>query len=445
MNTPAISARRILGLALPAAGEQFLVFGVILFDTALIGRLGAAYLSSQAVVAHWVQLNSVVFNVMAVGGSILVAQAVGQRNESAVDVVLGATLALALISGVGVTLLVALLAPLLIGLMGVDNTIRDLAIPYLRLLALSFPLNFVLLSAGGCIRGVGDTRTPLLVMLTANAVHVFAALALTFGAIPGLGLHGIALATILSRGVGAALIAGLLIRGVAGLRLNRSRLRLQAMRQVWRMGSGVAGEQLALRLGQLVNLRLITGLGTQTLAAYVVVLNTQSLILTLGLGFMAAALTMIGQQIGAGSGEAVQRTGWRTVQMAWLVMGGLALLFAVWPGATRLFSNDAAVLSLAAAVLPVLMLGIPFEAANQVLTGGIRGVGDTRYSMWVTALGHWLVRLPLILLFVGPLGLGLVGVCAAMVIEMGVRAALNTWRFRSGFWLSALRLRVSEP
>jgi putative MATE family efflux protein len=442
MDTP--SSRRVLSLALPMAGEHFLVFGILIFDTILAGQLGVEELSAQTVVTQWIQLTSVIFNITAVGGSILVAQAIGRSDKTRANHVLSSALILALLTG-GITSSVIFAAgQFLFDVMAVEQVVNELGVPYLRLLALSIPLNFVLLSAVGCIRGTGDARTPLLIMGAANFVHVLLAtiLATGSGGAVELGLQGIAWASIISRGLGTLLVLGLLFKGIANLHLSWSTLDLKMIRSVLSVGNSVAGEQLAIRLGQLVNLRLVTGLGTVAVAAYSVVLNSLSLILILGLGFMTATLTIVGQQVGAGKEQEIHETGWRTLRLAWLVMGATALFFLVWPHVVRLFSNDPATLAQAVAGLGLVLWGIPFEAVNQVFTGGIRGAGDTRYPMLNTLFGHWFIRLPLILLLIGPLNFGLNGFWIAMVIEMLVRAILNIRRFRSEFWLYASQLGV---
>lgn len=433
-----VSTRRILSLALPMTVEQFLIFGIALFDSALAGQLGIEEISAQVVIVRWVQFTSVVFSIMSVGGSILVAQAIGQGdNDNANDTVLG-TFALSLVSGLFLTVLVMAISPLLVGLMGVEAAVSELGIPYLRLMALSFPLNFMLLSAGGCIRGAGDARTPLIVMIAANVVHAVLALLLTFNA--GLGLTGLAIATIVSRGTGLLIFLWLLLRGISGLRLDRWLPSVKSMREIWRVGNAVGGEQLALRLGQLVNLRLIATLGTQMLAVYTIVLNSLSLILMVGLGFMTATLTIVGQQMGANEQDRIHSTGWRVLQLAWGFMGALALLYFVWPMVTHLFSNDPTALNLAEISLRVIVISIPFEVVNQVFTGALRGAGDTRYPMYITTLGHWLIRLPLIVLFIGVFNLGINGIWFAMIIETSVRALLNILRFRQSF-----RPAIVEP
>ena len=438
----AISTRQILSLALPMAVEQFLIFGIALFDSALAGQLGIEYIGAQLVIVRWVQFTSIIFSIMSVGGSILVAQAIGQDDmDNANDTVVG-SLTLSLVSGIFLTLLVLLISPILVGLMGVEPGVKALGVPYLRLMALSFPLNFMLLSAGGCIRGAGDARTPLLVMSVANGFHAILALLLVFN--KDFGLNGLAIATIISRGTGLAIMLVLLLRGIAHLRMYRWQPNIDAMREIVRVGSAIGGEQLALRLGQLVNLRLITILGTQVLAAYTVVLNSLSIILMIGLGFMTASLTIVGQQMGAEEQDRIHATGWRVITMAWVFMGGLAVLYFIWPAVTHLFSSDASVLNLAEMSLRIIVIGVPLEAINQVLTGALRGAGDTRYPMYVTTFGHWLVRLPLIILFINVLDLRLNGIWFAMIIEMSVRALLNVLHFRHSFHASRANVGVSN-
>jgi putative MATE family efflux protein len=426
------------------AGEHFLVFGILIFDTILAGQLSVEALSAQTIVTQWVQLTSVIFNISAVGGSILIAQAVGRRDHIRANQILNGTLTLALVTGASTALVIAAASQFMFDVMGAAESVNELGVPYLRLLTLSLPLNFVLLSAVGCVRGTGDARTPLLIMGAANVAHVL--LATTFatdrGPVAGLGLEGIALAAIISRGFGTFLVLGLLLKGISSLRLTWSKPDLVAIRGVLSVGNSVAGEQLAIRLGQLVNLRLVAGLGTMALAAYAVVLNSLSLILILGLGFMTATLTVVGQQVGANKEQAVQATVWRILQLTWLVMGGAAILFLVWPRVVRLFSNDAATIAYAIAGLSILLWAVPLESVNQVLAGGFRGAGDTRYPMLNTLFGHWFIRLPLILLLIGPLEFGLSGFWIAMVIEMLVRALLNVRHFRNKFWIYASQAGV---
>ncbi len=423
----AAAPRKTLSLALQMAAEQTLLYGVVLFDAVLAGQLGVDPLAAQIVVARLVEMSAVLFQVTAIGGSILVAQAVGRGDGQEAGLILRSAALLSLAVGFALMLLVQVFSPQLVSLMGVSGAVGQLGTPYLRALALALPLQFLLLSANGCLRGAGDARRPLLVMGLANGLHVLLALLLVFAL--GAGLTGLALANILSRVAGLLLLAFWLWRGVAGLRWRGWRTSRQTMQDLLRLGTPVGLEQLAIRGARLVQLRLVTGLGATALAAYAVTSHTLSIILMLGLGFLLAALTITGQLTGAGQTGQIYRSALQLQRQAWLVLGGLALLFLAWPSVTRLFSGDELVRAAALPGLQLILLAVPLEAVNQVLTGALRGAGDTRYPMWVTIVGHWLVALPLIVLFTGALDWGLAGVWAAMFLQILLRALATGGRF----------------
>ena len=426
-----IRHRNTLPLALQMAAEQTLLYGVILFDAVLAGQLGVDPLAAQLVVARLVELTAVLFQVTAIGGSILVAQAIGRGDRSDAELTLRSASLLSLAVGFAVMLLVWAISPLLMALMGVSGSVEQLGTPYMRALSLALPLQFLLLSANGCLRGAGDARRPLLVMGLANGLHVVLALLLVFALEAG--LMGLALANFVSRVAGLLLLGFWLWRGTAALRWRGWQTSRRAMQGLMRLGTPVGLEQLAIRGARLLQLRLVTELGVAALAAYAVTSHTLSIILMLGLGFLLASLTLIGQLTGAGQTEHIYASAWQLQRQAWFVMGGLALLFFAWPGVTRLFSTDEVVRAAALPGLRLVLLAVPLEAINQVLTGALRGAGDTRYPMWVTVFGHWLVSLPLIVLFTGVLGWGLQGVWSAMFLQILVRALLTGWRFRQRY------------
>ena len=426
-----IRHRNTLPLALQMAAEQTLLYGVILFDAVLAGQLGVDPLAAQIVVARLVELTAVLFQVTAIGGSIVVAQAIGRGDRSDAELTLRSASLLSLAVGFAVMLLVWAISPLLMALMSVSGSVEQLGTPYMRALSLALPLQFLLLSANGCLRGAGDARRPLLVMGLANGLHVVLSLLLVFALEAG--LMGLALANFVSRVAGLLLLGFWLWRGTAALRWRGWQTSRRAMQGLMRLGTPVGLEQLAIRGARLLQLRLVTELGVAALAAYAVTSHTLSIILMLGLGFLLASLTFIGQLTGAGQTEHIYASAWQLQRQAWFVMGGLALLFFAWPGVTRLFSTDEVVRAAALPGLRLVLLAVPLEAINQVLTGALRGAGDTRYPMWVTVFGHWLVSLPLIVLFTGVLGWGLQGVWSAMFLQMLVRALLTGWRFRQRY------------
>ena len=436
----ALPPRRTLSLALQMAAEQMLLHGVMLFDAVLAGQLGVDPLAAQVVVARLVQMSAVLFQVTAIGGSILVAQAVGRGDARDAGLALRSAALLSLALGSALMLPALVFSPQLMSLMNVSGEVAQLGAPYLRALALAAPLQFLLLGVNGCLRGAGDARRPLLVMGLANGLHVGLALLLVLAL--NFGLAGLALASALSRVAGVVLLGAWLWRDAGAFHWRGPALSWRSTRRLLRLGTPVGLEMLAIRGAQLLQLRLVSELGVAALAAWAVTSHVLSIILMVGLGFLLAALATIGQLAGAGQSAQIYRSAWQLQRQAWLVMGGLALLFLAWPSVTRLFSDDEAVRTAALPGLQLILLAVPLEAINQVLTGALRGAGDTRYPMWVTIVGHWLVALPLIVLFTGVLGWGLTGVWSAMFLQMLLRALATGARFRRRFHPCCAPLRI---
>jgi Na+-driven multidrug efflux pump len=118
-------------------------------------------------------------------------------------------------------------------------------------------------------------------------------------------------------------------------------------------------------------------------------------------------------------------------------MGAVGLMFLLFPAQiVGFFTNDPQVIELG--ILPLRMVGLiqPVLAATMIFAGGLRGAGDTRWPMVVTAGSIWLVRLPLAYLFAVVLDWGLLGAWSALAIDLSLRGLLNYLRFRSGRWKS---------
>lgn len=446
-NSPTLEAlrREVLRLAIPAVGEQMVLLMAGIVETVLIGHLGAAPLVALGLSNQLAMLSTVLFTLLAVGGGVLVAQATGAGQVERVHRVFGQSLWLSLLTGVGLMLTGLLVATPALRLMGAEAEAVRLGTPFLRLLAASMPFQGFVFVASACLRGAGDTRTPMLVVAATTIVQVLSSAALVYGVggFAEMGTPGAAVGALAGRAAGAGLLLVWLWHGRLPLRLREVNWRIDrpAVEEMVRLGSPSGGEQLALRLGQIANVRIVAGLGTVGYAAYLVAFNSVVLAFLIGIGFTAAATTVVGQRVGAGD-EIGARSGAR---QAWgLAAGTMGLMGIAFAFAARpllgFFTSDLQVVALGVVPLQLVSLALPAEATNQVLSGALRGAGDTRWPMVVTATGNWLIRLPLTLILAGPFGL--IGVWWAVIADMVLRALVNIWRFRGTAWLPAIRPRA---
>ena len=189
--------REILLLALPALGALAAEPLYILVDTAIVGHLGTTQLASLAIAATVLATAFTIFNFLTYGTTAQVARLHGAgRDESAAA--LGSQ-ALWLGLGIGVLLLALLqvLAVPIVELMGGEGEVKDGAVLYLRIAALGAPLFMLASAAQGFLRGVGDLRTPLLILVAAHVLNVFLELLFVYGF--GWGLAGSAWGTLIAQ------------------------------------------------------------------------------------------------------------------------------------------------------------------------------------------------------------------------------------------------------
>ncbi len=429
--------RRVLALALPAVGEQLLNMAVGLTDTFMVGHLGAEAVASVGLANQAVMLVTTFFAAVATGVTALVARHVGAREGDRANVIvhqgylLGAGIGL-----IATVLALALATPIMHALQAPAEVVAPGA-AYLSIVAATFLLASWLFIGNAGLRGAGDTRSPMLVMLVVNVINIAVAYAFIYGPglLPALGVVGSAVGAAVGRGAGGLIVAVLLWRGRAGLRLRLSRLlpdKVQ-LRRILNIGLPAGAEQLLMRFGMTAYAMTVAALGTQAYAAHQLALQGESLSFSPGFGFAVAATTLMGQGLGAGQPARARADVSLTWRLAAVVMSVMGVIFFVFSAQIiGIFINDPAVIRMGVWPLRLVAFSQPTLATLMVLSGALRGAGDTRATLVVTAGGLWLVRLPLAILLTH--SFGLIGAWIAMSIDLNVRG-LGMWlRFRSERW-----------
>ncbi len=339
-------------------------------------------------------------------------------------------MALAVVLGVLLAATLQLLIPVVVGAYGATPQVSTAATSYLRIAALGLPSVLVLLAGTGVLRGLQDTRTPLVVAVATNLANILLNLVLVYGA--GLGIAGSALGTLIAQTAAAVTIAAMVVRGS-----HRARVPIR-FRPAGVLRAAATGSWLVLRTATLqaaittTTLVAATG-GAVALAAHQVV-NALWVLLAFALDAIAiAGQAIIGRALGAGDvalGRAMTRR-----MVGWGVLAGLVFGLALTlgrPAYVGIFSPDPGVQALVARVLLVVALVTPLAGAVYVLDGVLIGAGDGRY-LSLAGLLALLAYLPLALL-VSAAGAGLVwlwaaygGFMLARLLTLAVRARGDRW------------------
>lgn len=405
-------------------------------DLLMVSRLGAP---AVAGVGTAVQLTFLLISMMSaitVGAMVLIAHATGARQpERATAVARQAMLLGALLSAAATVIGIPLSEPAVWAL-GVTGEVAKIGGDYLRIImALSLVLVWQL-TAGAMLRGAGDSRTPLVAALAGNVLNAVLAYGLIFGhfGLPQLGASGSAWAATAGRLLGLLILAHVLLsrRGAVTLRSDAGwRIEPGLAAQVLRLGLPAMLEQLLISLAFTMFTAIVATLGTQALAAQRIAFNALSLSFLPGFGFAIATTTVVGMSLGAGRADRARQAVGFALRAAMLWMGSIGVCyFFLGEQVMRLFTNDPLVVALGAASLKNIALAQPAWAIGMVLSGALRGAGDTRFPMLANAGSFWLGLVPLAFLFIRVLGLDLPWGFAAAIAQAVLSVTLAVWRYR---------------
>jgi MATE family, multidrug efflux pump len=457
---PKPTVRVVLALALPVLAQYGLNQVVMLSDSVIAGRLKSEGTTGASVQAaqtntHYLAWAVTSYTVLVtVGSTALVARFVGAGDIATARDTTHQSLLLGLVFA-GLATAAGLLGGIdaMMRLLNLEGESARLAGDFLRVqFAL---LVFQVLEQVGvaCLIGAGDTRTGLVVMAGVATANIPLAWTLGFGfdPIPALGFVGIALGTALSHVLGCVVVLVVLARGRYGLRLEPRWFRpnLDLIVRLLRVSVPAALDNLSLVAGQLWFLSLVNQLGEVAIAAHGIALRWEALGYLSGTAFGTAAMTLVGQNLGARHPELAKRSGWLAFGLGAGVMsamGALFFTFAWWmfwicaPEMPEIIEAGVPALRLVAFAMPGL-------AATIVLLAALRGAGDTRVPVLFTWIGFFAVRIPLAYLLIRTevtlpggivltgAGLGLIGAWLAMFVDIYVRATFFIFRFVRGAWL----------
>ncbi len=427
-------------MAWPALTESFLVMLIGSADTAMVGQLGTRAISAVGICGQPRMILFCIFFALNVGVTAVIARRRGENRPDAANRTLRACLLIALALSVILGTLGFFLRDQILRLAGTQDDYFDMARVYFTVTALSLPLNALCMTITAAQRGAGNTRVSMRVNLTANIVNVIFNYFLIFGkfGFPKLGVLGAALATSLGTLVGLVLAIISVCKPKQFIRLEFHGSWLpdnEALKAIFSVSSSAAVEQLCLRIGFLIYARLVADLGTNDFATHQVCMTLLSISFSFGDGLTVAATALVGQNLGRKRadlsiiyGKACQRMG--------LVCAAIIIISFTCFGQffVSLFTDEAYVLT---ACIPLLWLAAaasPFQIAQVITNGTLRGAGDTKFVAILSLVCITILRPVLSYVLTYPLGFGLIGAWFGMLLDQILRYAGSQWRYASGKW-----------
>lgn len=452
VNSGTRPLRSVLVLSAPVLLEQLLGMLVGLVDTWLTGNYlpGNDYLAAIGLMAYMLWFIPNLFSAVAIGATALTSRATGATDHELAHsasnqaFLLGAGLAAI------VTLSFALGGDAFIRSMQLQDDAIPIASTYLKIIVPVIPAIMFEQIAIACLRGVGDTVTGFWAMTTVNLVNIVVSIALVSGVgpMPEMGWKGIAIGTAVGHLSGACVLLYRLKRKASAvpIRVSQMRPNLELASRILRVGIPGGLDILVLLSCHLWLLAIINSLGNDQSAAHSLVIRIESLAYLPGAAFQVAATTLAGQYLGANDSKRAKQSVILACLIGGVVMCIAGIFFYYCGEATARFfaaNAEAATTEKAGRILRLVSFAMPALAVAMIVTGALRGAGDTRIPFLFNLVGMLGIRIPGAYLltrdlYLGNLqvgfDLGLLGAWYAMIADLFIRAILALWRFQHGGW-----------
>ncbi|MGI9018011.1 MAG: MATE family efflux transporter [Euzebya sp.] len=417
-------------LAIPALGALVAEPLYILADTAVVGRLGTSALAGLAVASAALLTGFAIFIFLAYGTTAAVSRLLGADKPAQAARQAVQSLWLAACIGLLVVALGLAFAGPIVSLLGASGVVAEQALIYLRISLLGVPFQLLVFAGTGYLRGLQDTRTPLLVAVAAAAGNLVLELILVPGL--GFGIGASALSTVAAQLASAAVFVRLIVRATDRLGASR-RPDPAAMIRLAQVGGELLVRTVALRAALTAATAVATRIGTVDVAAHEIAFAVWTLF---GLALDALAIAgqaLTGKFLGAGDVDGARDAGRRMLELG--VASGVAmglLIMLVRPWLPAVFSTDTRVVNLAGYLLVWVAVMQPLNGLAFVLDGLLIGAGDMAFLAKAMVGAAVVFAIPVIVILW--LGLGIGWLWAGIATLMLSRAVPLSLRWRGGAW-----------
>jgi len=436
---------KALQVAWPAVLESFFVALVAMVDSLMVSGIGAYAVAAVSLTTQPKFICLAIFISTNTAVSALVARRKGQGDRESANRILLTAIICVLIGVVIISSAAVSLADPIIHLVGSEPDTHDSAVIYYQIIMAGTIFNVISLVINAAQRGSGNTKLAMRTNLTSNLVNVVFNYLLIGGNLgfPELGIKGAAIATVLGTVVACGMSVASLFHkdsfvSIPFILKKKLPPTKRALKDITSFASTILLEQLMLRIGFLLTATLAANLGTETMAAHQVGLNASHLSFAFGDGLQVAAVTLIGQSLGAEKPELAKKYGRICQSIGLGISIGLSILFLTCGRMfyQLYFPNDPQIVDIGVMIMRFMVLMVLCQVSQVVFSGSLRGAGDIRFTTVTSMFSVAIIRPLVCYLAAYPLGLGVAGIWLGMLTDQFTRFVLTALRFRSGKWMN---------
>lgn len=446
-----ILRKDVFKLAIPIMVEQTFVMLLGVCNTMMAGHIGQEAVSAIGMVDSINNIFISFFAALSVGATVVVAQKIGKKNYEDVN----ESIKQAIISGgflsVSITLLMWVFRKnLIIYFYGsATELIKNNAKLYLEFTLITYPFIAIQQISNGILRGYGDTKKTMHVTMFMNIVNIILGYILIYGInlhigyininLSSLGIKGAAIAIAISRLIGAIIIVLVLLRGNEVINIKKFfpvKIDYEVQKSIFSIGVPAGIEQILFNGGKLIVQIFVVTMGTSAIAANTVAFSIASIINVIGVALTLAATTLVGQYVGRNDIDGAKDTLIYLTKFGTICLVLIGCIFIpVAPWISSLYTESSKIIVLSAQLIRSNCLAMIIWPLAFILSAGLKGAGDTRYTMFTTIIGMWVFRILTGYILGVVLNFGVLGVWIGMYMDWLVRGILYCLRLRGTKWL----------
>lgn len=433
----------IITMSIPAIMEMALNTMLGVADTIMISRfIGKEALASVGFANQIVFTLIFIFSAFNTGAVALISRAFGEKNFKKLKDIATQNITLNLLIGIFILFIGLLLNDKIFRIFDVSESVYNDTVSYFKIIMIGFVPMFLCFSFAANLRGSGNTMTPMIITAIANGINIIGnyVLILGIGPFPMLGIEGAAWATSGSRILALLLYIYVLYIKKGDLRLHpRFIFSKVIIKPLWEISLPGAIEQALMQISFVVLSVIISQLDTVAEATFRILIQIESLSFMPAVGMSIATATLVGKSLG-------EKDKNRAVEVGYL-SAGIGILWGIFIGALFIIIPTP-ILAIFSKDIDVINTGIPamfYMGINQIglnfviiISGALRGAGDTRYVMFNTLFRLWLIFVPGSYLFINVLHLGITGVWLAEILSFIVFGSMFLKRYYSKKWIKEI-------
>ena len=429
----------LVKLMWPLFVEQLLLFAVGLLDSIMVASVGEAAVSAVSLVDSIMVLLINIMTALATGGAVVVGQYLGQKKESEARLAADQLVLFALLLSLAIIVVMYIFKDLIMSLIfgKIDEDVAHFCDVYYLIVMASVPFISVYNAGAALFRSTGNSKVSMKVSVIMNLINVAGNAILIYGF--DRGVEGVAIPTLVSRVFAAAVIYVLLRNTADVVHISRKLVlkpRWSYIRKILKIGIPNSVENSMFQLGKLILLSMISGFGTASIAANAVG-NSVAMIAALpGMAMGYGIVSVISQCVGTGDYRQVEYYSRKLMKWVYAMMFvSNALILLSTPFIVDIYGLSAETGRIATHLMILYCLcAVLIWPLSFSLPHVLRASGDVTYTMIVGVGSMWVFRIVMGIILGRTLGLGVMGVWIAMIVDWAVRSICFCIRYRNGKW-----------